>query len=342
MLTRASLLDRYEKDFAPFANATGILVAVSGGPDSMALLRLAAHWASTPGRPPVLAATVDHGLRAESRAEADEVARWCAPLGLRHQILTWTGPKPATRIQERAREVRYRLLDACARQHGCDVLLTAHHMDDQAETVLFRLARGSGIAGLAAMAIETPRGDIRHGRPLLLWRKDELVSLCVQLGQPFATDPSNADPRYARVRLRRLAKDLAAEGLDAEGLVRLAARARRAERALEQTAAAAQARLARIAEVGEIALDCDALLAEPAEIALRVVRSCMARVAPLGAPRLEKLERLMDDLSAAHAAAAPFGQTLGGALLRWKPGRALVIRPESARRTGAMVNGLST
>ena len=127
---------------APYAEEPAILIAVSGGPDSMALLWLAARWARFAGRPRVEAATVDHGLRPEARAEAQMVARAAKQWGVRHHILPWRGEKPVTRMQERARAARYALLEACAHRIGARVVLTAHHADDQAETVLFRLLRG--------------------------------------------------------------------------------------------------------------------------------------------------------------------------------------------------------
>ena len=206
---RAGLLDRLEKDFRVFADAGSVLIGVSGGPDSMALLRLALLWAEAPGRPRIVAATVDHGLRPDSAAEAAQVANWCAALGVPHRVLCWEGEKPAARIQERARDARYRLLVDHTGVEGCDTLFTAHHMDDQAETVLIRMARGSGVSGLAAMRPVVLREGVRHGRPLLGWRKEELIRICAESGQPYFTDPSNANPRYARTRLRTLAPTLA-------------------------------------------------------------------------------------------------------------------------------------
>ncbi|MDE3176332.1 MAG: tRNA lysidine(34) synthetase TilS, partial [Pseudomonadota bacterium] len=172
---------------------------------------LAAAWK---GAPRLYAATVDHALRAESAAEAANVAALAARLGVPHAILRWEGEKPVAALQERAREARYNLLAQEARRVGARVVVTAHHLDDQAETVLFRLARGSGVAGLAGMAARSRRGGIEIARPLLGLRKAELVALCEANGVGFARDPSNEDDRFARPRLRRLAETLAAEGLD--------------------------------------------------------------------------------------------------------------------------------
>ena len=222
-----------ESLFAPFSGARKILVAVSGGPDSMALLALAARWAHGKGRPRVEAATVDHGLRPQSRYEARMVARAAKALGVPHHTLLWKGEKPKTRLQERARDARYALLDACAKKIGADTLFTAHHADDQVETILFRMLRGSGVAGLAGMAMIVRRGDIMHARPLLALPKTALVDYCQRKKIEFVRDPSNEDPRFARTAMRRLAPVLAAEGLGPREFARLADRARGVDAALD-------------------------------------------------------------------------------------------------------------
>ncbi len=160
-----------------------------------------------------------------------------------HATLVWEGEKPAARLQERAREARYDLLTAEARRVGAGVIVTAHHLDDQAETVLFRLMRGSGLAGLAGMAARTRRGEVEIARPLLGLGKAELVAFCEARGLAYVSDPSNENPRFARPRLRRLAGALAAEGLDAPALARLARRAAVAEAALVRQTDMAEARL---------------------------------------------------------------------------------------------------
>lgn len=186
--------------------AEKIGVAVSGGPDSMALLLLAAE--ARPGL--VEAASVDHALRDGSRAEAELVAHLCERLGVRHAILTasWD-EKPQSAIQERARAVRYALLGKWARDRGIEAVATAHHLDDQAETFLMRLARGAGVKGLAAMrrATRAPALGAALVRPLLGWRHDELASLCAAAGIEPVDDPSNDDEQFERVRIRRALAD---------------------------------------------------------------------------------------------------------------------------------------
>ncbi len=195
--------------FAPFEPEPVVAVAVSGGPDSMALVLLADAWARARGGS-VVAFTVDHGLRPESGAEARQVGAWLAARAIDHAVLEWTGDKPHSAIQATARASRYRLLvEACAAR-GILHLAFAHHADDQAETVLFRQERGSGADGLAGMPALRSLGRVRLLRPLLAWRKQALVATCRTFGQCFADDPSNCADRFARTGLRRrLAADLA-------------------------------------------------------------------------------------------------------------------------------------
>jgi tRNA(Ile)-lysidine synthase len=321
--------DEVEPLLAPYVGpgAPGPVLAVSGGPDSVALMRLAARLRGAS----VTVATVDHGLRAESRAEAEAVAAWASEAGLPHRILTWEGPKPETGLQEAARAARYGLLAGLARDLAAPFVLTAHHRDDQAETVLMRLARGSGLGGLAGMRRETGLDGAILARPFLDLPKSRLVATCRAEGWPFLYDPSNADPRFARTRLRRLLPALAAEGLTAERLARLAERMGRADAALEARAAAVLGAVAQ-AEPSGLVLHAGVLRAEPFEIVLRVLAAAIDRVAPLApgaAPvRLERLEELTVNVLAARDR---FAATLGGAWLTLDDGR-LRIRPEPPRR----------
>jgi tRNA(Ile)-lysidine synthase len=332
--------DRIARLFEPWAGAQKILLAVSGGPDSIALLLLAAQWAKTrPGAPRLHVATVDHGLRPDSRAEAEKVAEWAHRLGLAHDILTWTGAKPKTRIQESAREARYELLFSHAARIGADVVASAHHADDQAETILFRLLRGSGPGGLAGMAASRDRLGLVHARPLLHCSKTELVAYCAAKAHPFFSDPSNRDTAYARTRMRALLILLAKEGLDREGLLRLGRRAARAEAALAAHAAAVAESLRPAREPGLWRADISRLAAEPEEIFQRILGR---EIAALGASpddqarplRLERLEALALGLRLALSDGAPFGGTLGGTALKLGRDRVLTIRAEKPRRRG--------
>ncbi len=297
---------------APLAKARALLLGISGGPDSTALLLMAAHWARLRGGPRLEAATVDHCFRPESAAEAATVAKLCESLKVPHHTLVWGGPKPKTRLQERAREARYALLAQCAENIGADFVVTAHHLDDQAETVLFRFLRGSGIGGLAGMAARTKRDGVTLARPLLGLSKAELIAYCEAEDVEFFRDASNENPRFARTRMRALLKALAAEGLDAPALARLARRAASIEEALERQTLAANAHLHLIENGG-----CDAakLFAEPIEIVQRLLTLAIARVGKREASRigLEKIETLTAELHEAWLSRERFGANVAGA-----------------------------
>lgn len=323
----ASLLDP-DKTLAPLAQAGSLLLAVSGGPDSIALMLLAARW-SLRARREIAVATVDHGLRPEARDEALLVGEWARAQGFAHHTLTWTGVKPKTRIQERARAARYELLAQCAHAIGAATIVTAHHADDQAETILFRLTRGSGVAGLAGMATVSQLGDLRLMRPLLALRKGELEAYCVASNHPFVRDPSNENPAFARTRLRRLGALLEENGLDTQALLRLGARAARAEAALVWSAARVAASLPAERDAESFCAEAEALRALPRDILQRILAKEIARIgAP---PRMERLERVVAKLLLALAARARSNATLGGTSIALDEDR-LSVRREAARR----------
>lgn len=323
---------------APLTGFDRVLIAVSGGPDSSALLHLAVRWRTARGAgPDLLAATVDHGLRPESAAEARAVAQVALGLGVPHRVLPWAGPKPVRGIQEAAREARYALLTAAAREMGAGAIALAHTLDDQAETVLFRLARGSGLAGLGGMRRVSRREGVALLRPLLAVPKTRLVATAAAAGVPFAQDPTNLDLRFARPRLRALAPGLAREGLDARRLAVLARRMARAEAALEDATDAAEARLCRplAGEGAAIAVDAGAFAALPPEIGLRLLGRALDRVGTEGPVELGKLEALAEALNAALASGgAGFRRTLAGAMVSCRNGH-LQVRAAPARRNGA-------
>jgi tRNA(Ile)-lysidine synthase len=305
--------------FSDLESSPGLLLAVSGGPDSTALLFLAARWAkSLKQEPKLVAATVDHGLRKESKREAADVAKLAKKLGVPHRILSWTGKKPKSGIQQNARKARYALLMEVARKAGAAHILTAHTLDDQAETVLMRMTRGSGIGGLAGMARRSRLDGHVLVRPFLDIPKARLVATLKAAKISYAEDPSNIDPKYTRARLRPLMASLVGEGLDARRLVVLAARLRRADAALEAETERVIATLpAGMAGQGVITLPAASFARLPSEIALRVLGRAVAKRATEGAVELGKLEAL---LAAVVAAAqkrqkTPFRRTLAGALV---------------------------
>jgi tRNA(Ile)-lysidine synthase len=319
------------------AHAPGtVLLAVSGGPDSTALM----HAAATLAPADIRVATVDHGLRSGSAAEAAAVARAAGALGLGHAILVWTGPKPAAGLQDAARRARYRLLAAHAETIGAGLILTAHTRDDQAETVLLRLAAGSGLAGLAGMPPERALAPgIRLGRPFLPLPKAVLVAWCEARGIAYARDPSNADPRFARARLRAAASALAAEGLTPARLARLAERAARDEAALASTAEAAL-EAATLSRGPPLRLDGAALRVLPDAVALRCLAQAMARIGH-SPRRLERLEDLvLGALLPALRRGEPVRRTLSGLVVAADARGAVTLSIAPPRRTVAGAPGL--
>jgi tRNA(Ile)-lysidine synthase len=327
--------DALDSLFAPLSHAGRIIAAVSGGPDSMALMHLLARWNPGSPRPPVTVVTIDHGLRPEAAEEAAFVAVEASALGWPHRTMIWTGEKPKTGLQEAAREARYRLLVQCAREEGASHLVTAHTQDDQAETVLMRMARGSGLTGLAGMRRERDREGIRHVRPLLDCPKEALLSLCASQGWRYVSDPSNADERFARVRWRKIMPVLATEGLTADRLAHVARRVVQAEEALD--AKAQQALGSAEPESGPegFSLRAGILLAEPFEIALRVLGLALTKAGlDPESRRLHRLETCAVRLRKAIEDREALSVTIAGALVRLDRSGRLVIRPEPPRRRG--------
>ena len=186
----------------PFEACPRLAVALSGGPDSTALLLLTDEWVRARGGT-LVAFIVDHGLRDESAVEARAVARRCSTRGIASRVLAWSGPKPATAIEETARHTRYHLLETACRRQGVLHLLTAHHRQDQLETIALRLEGGSGPMGLAGMSRCVEQPGLRILRPLLGFDPARLKATLRERGEHWLDDPMNRDPRFARVRLRR-------------------------------------------------------------------------------------------------------------------------------------------
>lgn len=334
--------------FADCKTASALVLAISGGPDSTALMWLMARWRRSLSRGPRLfAVTVDHGLRPDARREAREVKRLARELQLPHRTMRWTDPKPKTGVPAAARAARYRLLAVAAQSVGASHIVTAHTRDDQAETLLMRLLRGSGITGLAAMARVSERGGIALARPLLDVPKSRLIATLRRAKIGFADDPTNRDAAFTRSRLRALLPLLAAEGGDARALARLATRMARADAAVEVLVDGAERYLAlkgqgilQSASPG-IAFDAPAFAMLPEEIRLRLLMRAINRLGYEGRAELGKAEALLAQLDRSLAerpgkarSAPPRGrlrQTLAGALIRLERGR-LHIEPAPVRR----------
>ena len=320
--------------FGPLSGRRGVVLAVSGGSDSVALLHLFARWrdASCVAVPPAVVVIVDHGLRREAAAEAGAVAALARTHGLHHATLVWEGDKPATDLQAAARAARYRLLAGFTRDNGLDTVVTAHTRDDQAETLMMRLGHGSGLAGLAAMRPARSLGDgVTLVRPFLAVGREALRATLRATGIAWSEDPSNADTRFARPRLRALAGPLAEAGLTPATLATVARRLARADAAIEAAVDALEAAVVARHPGGVTTVDLPGLAGAPEEVSLRLFARAVGEIGgePYG-PRLERLERLHAALLAA-ATGGRFRRTLGGAVVE-RRGDTLWVHRESGRR----------
>jgi len=280
----------------PFSN---LALAVSGGSDSLCLLVLFSEWRQRNrwhGSTEVL--VVDHGLRPESAAEARFVQDAARQHGLAVSILRWEGPKPGSNIQDEARRARYGLMAERISEAGAQALVLGHHMDDQAETFLDRLTRGSGVSGLSAMAIDEPGGPegLRLLRPFLGVRKNRLEASLGERGLEWCRDPSNDDRKYKRSRLRRIMALLEDEGLSAERLSETAGRMRRSRTALDSVVHDIAARLLEHHRSGPARVDRSSYRDLPEDLRLRLLKEMVLGVTGRRPePRLRQLETL-DDL----------------------------------------------
>ncbi|KRE16070.1 hypothetical protein ASE66_09885 [Bosea sp. Root483D1] len=324
--------------FRSLAGEDALVVAVSGGPDSVALLALLAAWAGQ-SRPRLLAVTVDHGLRPEAAQEALMVGELCAGLGVEHRTRRWLGDKPQTALQEKARAARYALLAEEARASGATAIVTAHTADDQAETLLMRMAAGSGLAGLAGMAPRSAVNGIVLARPLLGIAKSRLVATCQASGLSFVRDPSNDDPRFTRIRWRRLLPELAEAGLTAGRLGQLANRLARADEALDRLALRALAAVPAGEGDGQRWFDFARLCQEPEEIVIRSLALALAAAQDSDAEaevplRLARLEDCTRALIAATREGRALRRTLGGFRLSLAGDGVLTLMREGRRSRG--------
>lgn len=300
-------------------------IAVSGGGDSMALAVLAQQWGAA-----VAAFTVDHGLRAGSDSEARRVHDMLASRGIAHDILTWRGDKPSAGVQAKARDARYDLLLAACRARGIATLAVAHNLEDQAETFWMRLAHGSGLDGLAAMALVRDMGGVSLARPLLGFSRDRLRATCVAHGIEWIEDPSNRNDKFLRVRLRGFEDALAAEGLTPARLAATVQKLQDAQEALAVMASRAAALCLTVYEEGYALIDLAVWRAEPKDIQRRLLAQAMGAVAPsLYPPGFEAVEELRQSLQGAGFA----GRTLAGCEIFASGGHLFVSREAAAAET---------
>lgn len=296
----AALFDRFNGAVNALHVPEGarILCAVSGGPDSLALLILLHK--TMPDR--VVAATVDHALRPESADEAQYVQRICKDMHVPHVILS-PAEKISGNIQSAARAARYASLAQAAEHHDCAYIATAHHADDQLETVLMRLARGSGVDGLSA--IRSKNGKIL--RPLLRFTKDELITICAAAGLDPVQDPSNANTDFERVAMRNWLANTQ-HPFRADRAERTASAMADASEALNwMTGTLTQERVQREMD----AVVCDARDV-PREMQRRLLIHCLRLLEPELAPRGDALDRLLSELSDGRTATMGHVKCEGG------------------------------
>ncbi len=302
---------------------SGFAVAVSGGADSLALTLLAENWARKRGIE-FVALTVDHGLRRGSKAEADQVGGWLANRGIKHHVLPWRGKKPQANVQALARQARYALMAKWCSGRGFKTLVLAHHLDDQAETLVLRLLRGSGVDGLAAMAPVSKQAGLTLLRPLLNIPGARLKATCRKFDQDWVEDPSNQNAEISRIRVRRFLEGVAPGDDLTQRLAVTASNMARARSALEWATGNLLQRSVVRNEAGYCLLDTPTFADAPEEIGLRalarIARSIGGKPYP---PRFAGLTQLHGALTGGGLGR---GRTLGGCrFLTWDDG-VLIVR----------------
>ncbi len=318
---------RLMASLGPFEREPRIAVACSGGADSMALAILLWDWARKRGGV-AIALIVDHAIRPEAAAEAERTGARLREREIPFHVLRAAGPIPKSGLQSAARRMRYDLLSKWCAANACLHLAVAHHREDQAETVLLRLARGSGAAGLAAMAPVTETDDIRIVRPLLSVQKSRLRATLKRRELSHIDDPSNQNPAFARVRMRALSADLAGQGMTPRRLAATAARMGRARAALEGDVAAVLARAGVLHPQGYCLLSKAIIHAAPEEVGLRALSRTLTCVGGLEySPRLDSLERLYEALQDDSLGG---GRTLAGCRVLMRGSMLLVCREPAA------------
>lgn len=295
-----------------------VAVAVSGGSDSMALTLLLNEWCANQNIH-LTVLTVDHGLRDNSAAETGQVKEWLSQKVITHHILQWQGIKPDANIQDHARNARYELMGNWCAENDVEHLFLAHHMNDQAETFLIRMLRGSGVDGLSAMEKSTPfpfhkmdNNNLQILRPLLEIESGRLLATIKAADQDYIQDPSNQDKKYTRVQIRSLLKETEIEGFNVEKLSSTAMRMRRVRSLLEEMTNKAESDFVNYSSFGYASLSKKNVLGLHEEIALRLISKIIKKVGGnTYAPRHKKLEKLYVNLQKSKFP----GQTLAGVLI---------------------------
>jgi tRNA(Ile)-lysidine synthase len=287
---------------APYEAVTGyfatdiprhVAVAVSGGSDSLSLLLLLKEWRAK-GGPLVSAVTVDHGLRPESLHEAEWVAQLCKEWDIPHQLLFWSGRESTGNLLDQARRARHEMLAQWAKEHGITHVLLGHTRDDQAETFVMRLARGSGVDGLSAMRDRWTQNDVTFARPLLSIGRETLRDLLRSREQTWVEDPTNLDPSYERSRVREALPGLLDLGITTQGLADVATRMADARAALHHAMIQAARKIVRV-EMGDVLIERTPFCELPTETARRMLLAALLWIS--GAdypPRSKALSAVLD------------------------------------------------
>ncbi len=328
-----------DQEFADLMTAHGfdkdhkaVAVAVSGGADSMALSLLVARW----GKAVYL--SFDHGLRSGSAEELKKVGKWLKAKGLKHVVLSWQGEKPTSGIQQAARDARYLAMEGWCKENAIEHLFLAHHEDDQAETFIMRLARGSGVDGLTAMsAISSPlflNQGPQYVRPLLGHGKERLVATLEHMAHGWIEDPSNENLAFTRVQARKLLKEQPIEGLSNKRMAKTAERMKRVRRVLDRLTGEVMQQAVKMDDMakktGFCYLNTGVLKEADDEIALRVLSRLLTHFGGnIYPPRMLPVERLLGEIMRDGFS----GATLAGChILAHKDNKRLVIigREENA------------
>ena len=316
--------------FAPIEDARRIALAVSGGPDSLALLLLAERWrAAHGGVPEIDVFTVDHRLHPRSAEDAAFVVRLAEERGFRARVLVREGDPPRTGIEAAAREARYRLLIDAAKAVGASHMVLAHHQDDQAETFLMRLARGSGVHGLAAMRPLRAREGVMLFRPLLGVTRARLAALVGEEGIVAVDDAANRDPRFMRTKLRALMPELTRAGLGPEQLAEAARQMARVADAIDAQASALLRQAVHVDRFAIVTLDTAVYREALEEVRLRALTRLLQAIGGgVYPPRGEKLKAL--DMALTGVEGVRFRRTLAGAVAE-RAGSAVLLYREIGR-----------
>ena len=280
----------------PFEPNPHICVAVSGGPDSLALSYLLQRWVSQCNGK-LTALIVDHGLRQESKHEAEKVQAWLHQWQIPTQILNWNGEKPHHKIQEQARVKRYQLLSEWCQQAGIWHLFLGHHQDDQLETLLQRLSHASGVAGLSGMKTSIWLGSTRLLRPLLTIPKARLLATLGQIKHPYITDPSNTNPAFNRSHWRQVLPHLNQLGLTGTHLQKVAQSSNDCQNALEHQWATFLAHNVSLSQLASLRFNFKAFLQMPIAVQeLGLQRIILSLAAPLYPPGRQQITTLNEQI----------------------------------------------